>query len=43
MGRDDTQKPARLNWVVILSLGGSLAASLALWAALIRGIEALVR
>lgn len=43
MWRDETEEPVRLNWTVILSIGGSLAASLALWAAVIRGIQALVR
>ncbi len=43
MVRDNTEEPVRLNWTAILSIGGSLVASLALWAGLIRAIQVLVR
>ena len=43
MWHDGTEEPVRLNWTVILSIGGTLAASVALWTGLIRAIKALVR
>jgi hypothetical protein len=43
MWRNETEEPVRLNWTAILSIGGSLAAILTLWAVLIRGIQALLR
>ena len=43
MWRDHTEEPIRLNWTVILSITGSLAISVALWAGLIRGIALLVK
>ncbi len=43
MLRDNTEEPVRLNWTAILSIGGSLVASLAMWAGLIRAIQVLAR
>lgn len=43
MWRDDPDQPMQLNWTAILSITGSLAISLALWAGLIRVVAIFVK
>ena len=37
------ERPARLNWIAILSYTGSLAVSLAIWAGLFRIVQHLLK
>jgi hypothetical protein len=43
MWHDDPDQPVQLNWEVILSITGSLAVSLALWAGLFRVVAIFVK
>jgi hypothetical protein len=43
MWRDHAEETIRLNWTAILSIAGSLAVSLALWAGLIRVVALFVK
>lgn len=40
---DKNEQDARLDWTVILSFTGALAACVAVWAGLIRAVEYLIR
>ena len=39
----DERQPVQLNWTAILSYGGSLAVSLAVWFGVIRAVQYLVK
>ena len=41
--RVDQEQPAHVNWTAILSYGGSLAVSLAVWFGVIRAVQYLVK
>ena len=43
MWRDHADEPIRLNWTAILSIAGSIAVSVALWAGLIRVVALVVK
>ena len=42
MWQNDTEE-TRLNWVAVISLAGSAACSFAIWVALIRIVERIVK
>jgi len=43
MWQDETEQAVHLNWTAILSFGGSVACSLAIWLGLIRMVQFFVK
>jgi hypothetical protein len=43
MWQERTEEPIHVNWTAILSLTGSIVCSLAIWAALFRAVQYLVK
>lgn len=41
--RVDQEQPTQLNWTAILSYGGSLAVSVAIWFGVIRAVQYLAK